>query len=173
MKRRESTLLVMAAVAIIVVGAMPMALREEGVQFTDGSVQVTAAMSAAEIARGGINHSCRLILGDGAGENWAGCNFEVPAGHILVVEYVSLLGLAPSGIGLEWGCFDTVPGDARTLTHAPLSRQSRPGEERYEAGQLYRAYVGGERTFEMFILRDSNVGEVDVTVAFSGYLVPV
>ena len=173
MTRGGLRLLVVSVAALLAAAASALVLHQEGVQFPDGSVQVTAAMSTAEIARGGVNHSCRLLLEDGS-DDWAPCNFVVPEGHILVVEYVSLAGTAPSGVVLGWGCFDFLSGEptALALPHAPLSRVTGPSGERYEAGQLYRAYVRGERTFEMVIVRDSTVGQVDVTVAFSGYLVP-
>lgn len=107
--------LVVAAVAALAGAAGPLALRDDGVLFPDGSLQSTAAMGLAGAARSSFRWGCALVLEDGEASGY--CKLEmdygksvvgglvgtVPRDKIMVVETVSgqVISGASQGVAAE------------------------------------------------------------------------
>ena len=73
-----------------------MAMGDAGIVFPDGTIQTTAPIDLAAAARGSHTELCALAMSDGDPGDVCVLS-AVPAGRILVVEYVSGIVQLPNG----------------------------------------------------------------------------
>jgi len=101
----------------------------------------------------------------------ASTELAVPAGKILVVEYVSGLSHFGSGFGssIVDGEIATFRGGQTVFHHFDFS-DSRDGQTS-KAGQLLRAYADGFGGMQIIVEREGNQGSQEVRITVTGYLV--
>ena len=140
--------------------ASGVALSETGITFPDGTEQTTAAMDAASTARSNKLDSCTVYLTDG--EQVESCSFdEVPAGKILVVEFVSGQLGVPGGQGVEIHFVQSHPSGS-FLQHKLLHRYQYTdsgGDNEYIVSQLVRLYVDEANALHVRVTRNTSTGD--------------
>jgi hypothetical protein len=101
------------------------------------------------------------------GQSQVATELAVPAGKILVIEYVS--GLAKFGSPVVDGEIGTFRGGQTVFHHFAFS-SSRNGLISI-AGQQLRAYADGFGGFQIIVEREGNQGQQDVRISVTGYLI--
>lgn len=163
-----------ALVAVASLGA-GMAIRNDGLEFPDGSVQTTAPLLPAATA----------VQGEGNANipEFEFCSgpqvlYAVPAGQRLAIEWVSV-EIASLDVAEPIDVDITTRSVATALSH-PLVRltDSTGVGPTIFASQRWnspvRLYSDAGQNVEISACRDSDVGELQlVTVTFSGHLVDV
>jgi hypothetical protein len=105
------------------------------------------------------------------GQSRVSADMAVPAGKILVVEYVSGLSRFSSffGSSIVDGEIGTFRGGQTVFHHFDFS-DSRSGLTSI-AGQSLRAYADGFGGIQILVEREGNQGQQDVRISVTGYLV--
>jgi hypothetical protein len=95
MRERRSLYFALGVMTVVSLGAVtnqlapsanPLVLRDEGIQFPDGTIQRTAAPDLGSAARSSFRYDCSADLPDGVGGGQ--CSFPaVPTGKMAVVEF--------------------------------------------------------------------------------------
>jgi len=120
-------------------------------------------------ARQTFQHQLNLTIIDGQAQ--AEGNLAVPAGKILVVEYVSGFSTFSSlfGSSIVAGMIGTFRGGETVFHHFPFN-DSRSGWHSV-AGQSLRAYADAFGGIKIIVEREDTQGQQNVRVTVTGYLV--
>ena len=100
-------------------------------------------------------------------------SITVPSGKRLVIEYVSFIGLIPTGQKLRVRVDAHAGGSASH--HLTLSNEGsfQGGKEDYKASQLVRIYGDPETDVMFGVARNNGTGTCSFNISVSGYLVDV
>jgi hypothetical protein len=105
------------------------------------------------------------------GSSFTGEDFLVPAGHLLVIEYVS--GRASWTLGnttMRFFILQTTAGGQLAFHHFPAEFN---GFVDFTMSQQVRLYADGNTLVRFSVARTSSAGAANADVAISGYLIPV
>ena len=98
----------------------------------------------------------------------------VPAGKVLVIEFVSLASVLPPGQKLTASIGTTVKGSRATYVLPSTTCDSAvDGSDAVCANQVMRVYADGGSIIDLMVVRNSTKGASQVGLAISGYLVDV
>jgi hypothetical protein len=133
-----------------------------------GTVNVTNAgngpLIVREAARVPFQHALNLTMN--AGESFSFAQVAIPAGKLLVVEYVSGLATLPSGQQMKWLYINTAP--TSLFEHIlPFNLQS--ASQIFIASGPVRMYLMGG--LEIGVARNGTAGSAPVEASITGYLV--
>lgn len=98
----------------------------------------------------------------------------VPAGKVLVIEFVSLSSVLPTGQKLAASIGTTATGSQATYV-LPTTTYDSPidGTDAVRANQVMRVYADGGSIITLMVVRNSAKGVSQVGLAISGHLVDV
>lgn len=107
-------------VGVLIAAAGPLTLRNDGIQFPDGSLQTSAPFGFDNVANAAVNLRCQVLSGDfGATQMTVSCGDPVPPGTVLVVEHVSAnLGVDEFANGCDLRAFLHTDGTGTSAVHA-------------------------------------------------------
>ena len=136
---------------------------------TFNTAHVAQPVAAFNFTRQTFQHQVDLTIANDHSQ--ASADLAVPAGKILVVEYVSALSHFGSGFGssIVDGEIATFRGGQTVFHHFDFS-DSRDGQTS-KAGQLLRAYADGFGGMQIIVEREGNQGSQEVRITVTGYLV--
>ena len=176
---RERRILYFALGLLVVVSVGAVSLHDNGIEFPDGSFQITAAtLGAATAVQGKVSLATPV---GGAECTELGTLFNVPTGKRLAIEWLAV------ETGIFGGAANTHPIDVEIITHDgmgqifhPLVRITDPAVigTSFFMGNIWSGPVtlyseAGQPVQARMCLQVELFGEGVGTVGFSGYLIDV
>lgn len=173
MVKRSSMILALTVIAVLGVSAVAgqLALRDDGIEFPDGSVQTSAAETAGEFVQGAVT----VVIPD-MFECANGNLYAVPLGKRLRIEFLTIEAAAPTSSDFDPVDVDiwTWAGGVQTfnwltrLDGAIVVGTSIFRTVRWSAPVTL--YSQGDQTVEVRACRDIDSLFTDVRVTFHGQL---
>jgi hypothetical protein len=154
-----------------------------GFQFPDGTLQSTAGIAANQTLNiRDLDHPARQPFAKEVLINVTPTNFfsetsitTVPAGKVLVVEYVTAACYLPAGQFMRGFAIGEAPiSNGVPFNHLllPVRIDTAPADDRiYVINQLMKYYVIEGKTLSVFAERLTNTGSFSCTSSVSGYFV--
>ena len=163
-------------VGVLIAATDPLALRNDGIQFPDGSVQTTAAASFGldDAANSAVHLQCSVSGSSTASSVDLLCGESVPLNKTLVIEHISALVSVLSGCDIRgfFGHFNLAGGyngDSHWLTFVP--EQISGSTQYFIENTPMRVHFPEFEKVGIRVLRNCTGSSWGVSLDVSGYYV--
>jgi hypothetical protein len=165
-------------VIVVNPAAMPVPTAAQGITTISGNVNVTNPMANPVFSLGEVIRPFHAFANSTqSGNNVSTVDVAtVPAGHRLVIEFVSMVGQVPPTQHVEILSVTTSTDPVGGVSHQLLINAQPAaviGDAIFRASQEVRLYANPGTTVRALFRRNSGIGDATFGITISGRLVPV